>query len=127
MARSVFVPPTSPASSMAGPTFRAMYSQARQTVMRCVRRPVSCNHAIYRKCTCTTDDQEYRHRDHQQMESETLTLLRAGPIHEKPEGPVNGHNGNDHIRCHTESSDSSEKSHDQCQPAEKFGCDSQES
>src|SRR2546426_7923310 len=53
--------------------------------------------AINGKSTCSSDYEKSRNREYQQVIFISLALLSAGPVHEKADATMHGHNGDQHV------------------------------
>jgi len=59
------------------------------------------------------------------MKFEALTLLAAGPVHEKTDVDMNQQNGHEHVHANRERRNTREKTEEQRQRAEEFRGDDQ--
>src|SRR5260370_17998775 len=81
---------------------------------------------VHGKGSCSSDHEEGRVRQHQQVKFEPLSFLSSIPIHEKAKMAMHHRYGHDHVCGNSESSDSRQEANDQTHSPEKFSADCQE-
>jgi len=76
--------------------------------------------AIHGSCACTANHPKGGNRQYQEVELETLSLLRPRPVHKKAELMMNHRNGNNHVAKDPKGRNTSQQSDDETQSAEEF-------